>query len=102
MLRRAFFTISVLLSWLITTGQNTGRITGKITDSLQRPLEGATVLLLTNDKDVTVKTALSDAKGTFVLEKIKSGTYKLIVSITGFRKETTAGIVIQEEDKNNI
>ncbi|WP_158512947.1 TonB-dependent receptor [Flavisolibacter tropicus] len=78
-----------------------GTVSGKVTDSLQRPLEGATVLLVTGAKEVTVKSALSDDKGAFVLEKIKFGTYKLIVSMTGFSKETGVTVILNEE-KNTI
>ncbi|HYD19922.1 MAG TPA: carboxypeptidase regulatory-like domain-containing protein, partial [Flavipsychrobacter sp.] len=75
-------------------------ISGKITDSLLLPLENVTVLLAAGAKDMPVKSALSDEKGSFVLQKIKPGTYKLIISMTGFSKWDTT-IVISEE-KNNL
>ena len=81
MIRPALLIIC-LFTVRIISAQNTGSISGKIADSLQRPLEGATVLLVADTKHVTVKTALSDHKGHFALEKIKFGTYKLIVENT--------------------
>jgi hypothetical protein len=101
MLRPAFVTISILLSWLTLAAQDTGRISGKITDSLQRSLEGVTVFLVTGENGFPVKTALSDGKGAFILDKIKYGTYRLIISMTGFRKDSSVSVVITEE-KNNI
>lgn len=78
----------------------TGSISGKVVDSLQLPLEGATVLLLTGAANAPVKSALTDSKGAFVLEKIKWGTYKLIISSTGFQKDSST--VILSEEKNTI
>ena len=101
MLLRAFTSIYILFSCLVLSAQNTGRVSGRITDSLQRPVEGATVLLVTGPKDVPVKTALSDDKGGFVLEKIKPGDYSLVISMTGFKKDSAVPIVINEE-KNNV
>ena len=101
MLRSVFVTLFSLFSCLHVFSQNTsGSISGKVVDSAQRSLEGATVFLVTGPKDVPVKSALTDDNGIFVLEKIKWGSYKVIISMTGFNKE--AGIhVILSEEKNN-
>lgn len=101
MLRSIATTVFFIFSCLCAFAQNTGTISGRVTDSVQRPLEGATVLLVTGAKDVPVKSALTDDQGTFVLEKIKPGTYKLIISMTGFGKYTGPAVIINEE-KNNI
>lgn len=101
MLRTAFLSLLFCSMGLVLSAQPTGRIWGKIVDSQQRPLEGATIFLVTGPKQVTVKTALSDDKGTFVFEKIKFGTYRLILNNTGFRKDSSIEVIINEE-KNNI
>ncbi|HEX6181261.1 MAG TPA: outer membrane beta-barrel protein, partial [Chitinophagaceae bacterium] len=101
MLRTGSVTIFFIFSCLFVFAQNTGTISGVVTDSAQRPLEGATVLLVTGAKDAPVKSALSDDKGAFVIEKIKFGTYKLVISMTGFSKYTGTAVTINEE-KNNI
>jgi hypothetical protein len=67
MLRSVAITVFLVFSCLYVFAQNTGTISGKVTDSVQRPLEGATVLLVTGAKDAPVKSALSDDKGSFVL-----------------------------------
>jgi hypothetical protein len=100
-LRLAFITTLFLFSCLFVYAQNTGIISGKITDSMQRPLEGATVLLVTGEKDTPVKSALTDDNGSFVLDKIKFGTYKLTVSMPGFNKES-GGTVILNDEKNSV
>src|SRR3569833_99073 len=100
MLRSVFLTIFLVFSCLVVFAQNTGSISGKVTDSLLRPQVGATVLLVTGAKDVPVKSALSDDKGVFVVEKIKFSSYKLIVSMTGF-KESSVTVILNEEKKNS-
>ncbi len=96
MLRSAFVTVVFLFSCLLVFAQSTGTISGKVTDSLHRPVEGATVLLVTTTKQ-PVKTALSDDQGDFVLEKIKFGSYKLVISMTGFKKDSGTSVIINEE-----
>jgi hypothetical protein len=101
MLRSVFLTIFFVLSCFIVSAQNPGTISGRVTDSLQRPLEGATILLVTGEKDTPVKSALSDDKGSFVLEHLNSGTYKLIVSMSGFSKDS-GGTFILNDEKNSV
>jgi len=48
-----------------------------------------------------VKSTLSDEKGAFVLDKISFGTYKLMVSMTGFSKYSSAAIIIINEENHN-
>ncbi len=100
MLRSVGILLFFAFNCLAASAQNnTGTISGTITDSLQRPLEGATILLVTGAKDVPVKSALSDDKGVFILEKIKFGTYKLLVSMTGFYRYSDTAVIISEERK---
>ena len=99
--RNSIATAIVLFCSFPLFAQNiTGTITGKITDSLQHPLENATVLLVAGAKDVTVKSALSDNKGIFTLEKIKFGAYKLIVTSTGYRKNSEVIVDLSEQNNN--
>lgn len=101
MLRIAFITILSVFSNVLGSAQNPGTVSGKVIDSLLRPLEGATILLVTGEKDVPVKSALSDDKGFFIIEKIKPGSYKLVISMTGFKKYSHSTIIISDE-KGNI
>ncbi|HEX6333931.1 MAG TPA: TonB-dependent receptor [Flavisolibacter sp.] len=96
MMRTACLLFLVLTS-LPVVAQNLGSITGRVTDSLQRPLEGATVLLVTGEKELPVKSALSDETGGFVFEKIPPGSYKLIVSMTGFMKTAVVTVILDGE-----
>jgi hypothetical protein len=96
MLRSAFLTILFVFSSVLVFPQIPGTVSGTITDSIQHPLEGATVLLM-GAMDVPVKSALSDDKGSFIVEKIKPGKYKLVISITGYKNYTDTSVIINDE-----
>ncbi|HWJ90674.1 MAG TPA: TonB-dependent receptor [Flavisolibacter sp.] len=100
MFRSAFVTIFFILSSIFAAAQNTGTVSGRITDSTQRPLEGATIFLVSGAKGTPLKTALSDDKGGFVLEHIKPGNYKLIISMTGYNKDSSVTVALNEEKKD--
>ena len=100
MFRSAFVTIFFILSSIFAAAQNTGTVSGRITDSTQRPLEGATIFLVSGAKGTPLKTALSDDKGGFVLEHIKPGNYKLIISMTGYNKDSSVTVALKEQKKD--
>lgn len=93
-LRVALFAALFLLRCAGAVAQQAGSVSGRVTDSALRPLEGATVLLAASATAPPLKTALSDAKGAFVLDNLKPGSYRLTVSMTGFGRDTSAAFVI--------
>ncbi len=86
MLRIVLITLVCTARSVFALAQTHGSVSGKVIDSLQHPLEGATIMLVTADNNTTTKTALTDDKGSFVIEKINPGNYKLLISLTGFGK----------------
>jgi uncharacterized surface anchored protein len=76
--RKALLFIGSILACLQINAQTpTTTINGKITDAAQKPLEGATVILL-NEKDSSIaKTTISIDNGTFSFERIRYGNYKI-------------------------
>lgn len=94
--KHAFLIVLLLIPFIGLQAQTTeATVTGKVVDSLKQPLDGATILLL-NGKDAIVKTAVSNEQGLFVMERIKQGSYKLAVSMTGFRKYTMDMLAIDK------
>jgi len=61
-----------------------GKITGTITDDKGEPLPGATVEA-TSPALMGTRSAVTSAKGTFVLLSLPIGNYKLTASLTGFK-----------------
>ncbi|NCU04810.1 MAG: outer membrane beta-barrel protein [Chitinophagaceae bacterium] len=101
MLRSVFALLFLVFSCFHAVAQSgTGSISGKVVDSLQQPLEGATILVRSATNNTAVKTALTDNKGSFLLEKMKEGSYHLIISMSGFAKDSS-NITLTAE-KNTI
>jgi hypothetical protein len=82
--------ITAFLAAWITIACNLGyaqtglKISGKITGADGKPLDGATVYLQRAADSVLVKSALANADGTYVLANLKSGAYKVAVTMMGF------------------
>lgn len=74
-----------------------GTISGKISDASQKPLEGATVLLVTARDSVITRSMLSADNGSFIFEKVKPGSYKVQVTLTGFYKYTSEPVTVNAE-----
>ncbi|GEM_PF-2481206 len=85
-----------------TNGDPTGRgtITGTVVrDDSGKPIQGATVTLVTN---TAPKTATTDAKGAFILTDVLYGTYTLnaVYSPPGTNLSGTAKVTVSAEAKN--
>ncbi|MEZ0611337.1 TonB-dependent receptor domain-containing protein [Fibrella sp. WM1] len=63
------------------------RITGQVIDEYKRPLELATVVLQRAADSVEVGAGYTEADGSFAFSK-PAGTYRLIVSVVGYRRQT--------------
>lgn len=64
----------------------TGRITGIILDSItQSPIDYATVALARTGSTKSTNGALTDEKGSFKIEKISPGTYRLTIAFLGYQ-----------------
>lgn len=68
----------------------------KVSDEKQLPIEGAVVDLLS--KDNKVGTALSKKNGETIIGNVKSGTYEMSVSFTGFEPKQLKNVVVKEAD----
>ncbi|MCW3086703.1 MAG: hypothetical protein JWQ78_89 [Sediminibacterium sp.] len=74
-----------------------GTVTGKISDTALQPMEGATVLLVSAKDSAVYKSGFSAANGGFTFEKIRYGTYRLLITGTGFSKYTGAPFTLNQE-----
>ncbi len=74
----------------ITQGQYTQQLKGTVSDQiLQQPLQGATVML-----EGTGLSTTTDNEGAFRFKSLKIGSYKLVVSFSGYKETTLENIVI--------
>ncbi len=77
-------TMMLFLCYPALTAPNT-KVTGKVTDiSSGEPLPGANVIL-----KVTSLGSATDLNGTYMIPKVPPGTYQLVVTYIGYKKEVT-------------
>jgi hypothetical protein len=66
-----------------------GKISGSVIDSLtKKPVEYATISLFKSGGTVPTNGVLTDEKGNFKLDNIKSGNYKITISFLGYKTKT--------------
>src|ERR1700743_1521912 len=98
-------TIMVLLTiWgafaskMIFAQAATGKITGQVTDASKKPVDGATITLVTAKDSSLIKTELASTDGTFAFEQIKDGDYKIIITAVGFKNYRSEPISITSQN----
>lgn len=76
-----------------------GKITGYVKDKKEGiPIEGAVVKIFLNSDSTVKKGTSTDSRGYFSIEKIKSGTYKLVISEIGYHLYNKTNVVIDEDN----
>ncbi|SKA13165.1 outer membrane beta-barrel protein [Sediminibacterium ginsengisoli] len=92
--------LGIVLAFLfqLAQAQNTAvtTVSGKITDEQQKPLEGATIALLSAADSTVSKTTISAADGSFILEQLRFGTYKIRISLTGYATYTGSAFSVSQ------
>ena len=87
-------------SAIIWGQESGGRIQGALQDSMHQPIAGATIRLLAG-KDSTVLRALqSNTQGEFNLEGIADGSFRLWISVVGFRPFRIDSLLIGTERRS--
>ncbi|MBK0381949.1 TonB-dependent receptor [Pedobacter sp. SD-b] len=67
----------------------TGKITGTVIDSIsRRPVDYATVALSRSGQTKSTSGALADDKGSFRIDNIKPGKYRVTISFIGYKPKT--------------
>ncbi|QQL51343.1 outer membrane beta-barrel family protein [Mucilaginibacter ginkgonis] len=67
----------------------TGRISGVVIDSIsKKPLDYATVSIFRSGGKVPLNGVLTDSKGSFKLDNVKAGKWKIVVSFIGYPNKT--------------
>lgn len=92
------FLIAFWLTPLLTFAQlNPGRISGTLTDSTTTNAVPFATVALHNPNGTLLKGVTTDEKGSFSIEQIAIGTYKLVISFVGYRSRTIDNIAITAE-----
>jgi hypothetical protein len=93
------FLVVVSLS-AVTFGQNvTGTISGTVSDSKGGVVPNVKVTVTNTDQKVDVRAVMTDEHGQYVAALLPIGHYSVTAEITGFKKVTQTGVVLNVNDK---
>ena len=86
----------VLVSFTAASAQTaaTAQINGTVKDPASLPLPGVTITATKTDTGLT-RTAVTDETGSYVLQNLPVGPYRLEAMLSGFRTFVQTGIVLQ-------
>lgn len=87
-----------LCSYVCISQEN--KISAQVIDQNNAPISYANVILIHKDDDSIIKGTITDEKGHFLIDDIKTGTYNLEISFVGyssFNKEIIVDKVIYFE-----
>lgn len=79
-------------------GPKIGKLSGKVVDAASKqPVEYATISVLSRRDSSLVTGTVTDMQGSFVLEQIPAGAYRVKVSYIGYRTSTKDNLVISQQ-----
>ncbi|MBO0935344.1 TonB-dependent receptor [Fibrella sp. HMF5335] len=78
-----------------------GKISGVILDSLtNKPVEFASVALINTQTGRPVDGAVCDAQGKFSMNRVLTGTFRLLVSFVGYRNQIVPRVTVEARGSN--
>ena len=94
----------VLISIGSATAQagSTGAISGTIKDEKGAAVAGATIDVINATTEVTARTTTSDGNGNFSVTQLPPGTYKLVVTATGFSKTELPDVKVNVTETTTV
>jgi len=76
---------------------NGAKISGTVLDEAKKPVDGATVVLLTAKDSAVVKTQLANPDGSFAFQNVKNNTYLIKVTFIGYKDYRGAPVVVNDQ-----
>lgn len=73
------------------------KISGLIIDEAKKPVDGATIILLTTKDSALVKTELANVDGSFVFQNLKDNSYIIKVTFVGYKNYKSAQVIISNQ-----
>ncbi len=86
---RLLAVLPFLLLHVYIHAQDSSRVFGRILDKDGKGVHSASVVVYTVPANTIVRTSICDREGNFEILRLKPGTYKLMVSSSGFENETS-------------
>jgi hypothetical protein len=94
-----FFSIFLLWSFS-ASAQDTGSVKGKVRTTKGDGIAAATITARQKGEDV--KSSTSDAKGNFLMDGLKAGTYNLVFSKSGYSSGVLYNVEVKKKQTNDV
>jgi len=98
----SFVTLFTLFLFNLSNAQTGGKISGSVLDETKKPLDGATVILLTAKDSAQVSSQLAKADGSFVFSDLKNNTYLVKITFVGYKDFRSAPVVTSAQNAVNL
>ncbi|MDB5144918.1 MAG: TonB-dependent receptor [Mucilaginibacter sp.] len=98
-----FLTLFTLLLFNFADAQTTdGKISGSVLDDTQKPLDGATLILLVAKDSSVIGTQLANPDGSFAFQNLKDNTYLIKATYIGYKNYRSGSVVISQQKPVNL
>ena len=99
----SFFTLFTLFLFNVANAQiKEGKISGTILDDAKKPLDGATVVLLTAKDSIVLSTKLANPDGSFAFQNLKDNTYLIKVTYIGYKNFRSGSLLVSGQKPINL
>jgi hypothetical protein len=99
----SFLTLFTLFLFNIANAQTKdGKISGTVLDDARKPLDGATVILLTAKDSVVLSNKLANPDGSFAFQNLKDNTYLIKVTYIGYKNYRSSLVSITQQKTVNL
>src|ERR1700761_5570831 len=79
-----------------------GKISGSALDDAKKPLDGATVILLTAKDSSVISSVLANRDGSFVFPNLKDNTYRVKITYIGYKDFRSGDVVVSQGQAVNL
>ena len=90
---------AVLLSCTLAFAQTTGMVAGSVQDTQGGVIPGATVVLTSETRGTTTPPVITSATGDFVAVNLPPDSYRVTISMDGFKTVVRNGITVSPGDR---
>ena len=100
-MKKLILSILALLTLFIfnfSHAQTGGKISGSVLDENKKPLDGATVILLTTKDSTQISSQLAKTDGSFAFLNLKDNTYLVKVTFVGYKDFRSSQVVISQQN----
>ena len=99
----SFLTLFALFLFNFADAQTKdGKISGAVLDDAKKPLDGATVILLTVKDSVVLGTKLANPDGSFAFQNLKDNTYIIKITYIGYKNYKSDPVLVSGQKSVNL